>query len=122
MIWGNKSIFEFMQKIDIEIIRKGLNVEPYPRKTKSSYLEELHKTGYFSFLRKICFSTGEIFDANRFTKLALSQGKVYNAIKMDTSGELISEWNEFRQKVEEIFNKKMMEFRFSYTVYLGINI
>lgn len=116
-----KLFFNFIQKVNGFIRKENINAQPYKKKASGSYMEILAESGNFSFLRKLCFTGREAFDAERFVKLALSQGKVYVALNNGRNDELRQEFSVFEETVKRVFCGRVLYLDFSYNVIVGIN-
>lgn len=86
---------------------------------KDNHLINMARSGYFRFTRQVLLSKTEVGDAERFIKLALSQGGIQNILKHQP--ELITEeLAEFEQSVKDLFGGQPRTFYFSYRVNIGI--
>lgn len=114
-----KCFFDFIQDVDRYISSRSLNAQPYPKLAEHSYIQTLDCSGYFSFVRKIRFSSTQAYDRQRLTALAVSQGKVFNAIR-SPEGERSGRLDAFYDEMNELCGSITVELEVGYTLYLGV--
>lgn len=86
---------------------------------KDNHLINMSRSGYFRFTRQVLVSKTELGDAERFIKLALSQGGIQNILKHRPeviTDELVT----FEKGVKAVFGGQPRRFHFSYRVNIGI--
>lgn len=86
---------------------------------KSSHLDRMEASGVFRFTKEIVFHHHEPFDADRYVRLALSQGGVQTVFKLGSS-ELDEDLVHFSALAGKAFAGKTLELMFSYRMRLGI--
>lgn len=114
-----KCFFDFIQDVDKYISHSSLNAQPYPKIVELSHIQTLDRSGYFSFIRKTHFSSTQEYDSKRLTALAVSQGKVFNALRSSEEG-LADSLDAFYAKMDALCASNAVNLDFAYTVYLGV--
>ncbi|MHA7965184.1 class I SAM-dependent methyltransferase [Paenibacillus sp. CAU 1782] len=93
--------------------------EPAHKWSKERHLENIEKSGLFRYVHEIVFHNREIFDADRYVNLALSQGGLQTALKLGAS-DLLQAADQFRKLAEDVFDGESRSVLFSYRMRLGI--
>ncbi|MDP4099282.1 class I SAM-dependent methyltransferase [Paenibacillus sp. P96] len=86
---------------------------------KNTHLERMTASGVFRFTKEIVFHHYEPCDADRYVRLALSQGGVQTVFKLGSS-ELDEDLVRFSALVGKAFAGKTLDLMFSYRMRLGI--
>jgi len=85
---------------------------------KNRHLENIQKSNYFGYTREIVFSNTEICDADRYNRIALSQGGIQAILKKEP--ELIEkELNAYKTAVDKYFGSETLPIEFCYRMRLG---
>jgi len=86
---------------------------------KNQHLDNIRKSGYFTFVREIVFANTENCDADRYYRIALSQGGIQAILKKEPS--LIeNELKALRIAIDNFFEDKMLSIEFCYRLRLGV--
>jgi len=86
---------------------------------KDCHLDNIRKSGYFEYAREIVFANTESCDADRYYKIALSQGGIQSILKKNP--DLIAmELAAFKAEVEKHFQDKVLPIDFCYRLRLGV--
>lgn len=86
---------------------------------KSGHLGNIRNSGYFGFTREIVFSNGEACDAERFIKLAMSQGGLQSALKVMPEA-ITPHIARFKETALAALGNGDFEVRFGYRMRIGI--
>ena len=86
---------------------------------KNQHLENIRKSGYFEHVREIVFANTENCDADRYYKIALSQGGI-QAILKENPEFVENELSEFQIAVNNFFGDKTLPIDFCYRMRLGV--
>ncbi|OCT13685.1 SAM-dependent methyltransferase [Paenibacillus pectinilyticus] len=86
---------------------------------KEEHLSQIQASGLFRYAREIVFHNWEPCTADRYVKLALSQGSLQTALKLGAK-ELEAEAASFREIVEKAFAGEEKSILFGYRMRLGI--
>lgn len=108
-----------IQKADAIIDRVSDAQDKAKKWNKEEHLQQMKNSGYFSFTKEIVFHKKEVFDAERFIQLALSQGGVQTVLKLGAD-QLKEEIQSFEQLVKGYFQDRKLEVLLSYRMRLGI--
>ena len=93
--------------------------EAFVQYPKSEHLENIRKSGCFGYTREIVFSNTEYCDADRYYRIALSQGGTQAILKKNPS--LVEkEMDRFRMVVDYYFEDKVLPIEFCYRLRLGV--
>ncbi|WP_449619766.1 class I SAM-dependent methyltransferase [Robertmurraya sp. Marseille-Q9965] len=99
-----------------QLLSSGEKIHRWP---KGEHLQQIQKSGLFSFAKEIVFHNWEECDAERYANIALSQGGLQTALKLGVK-ELEIAFTEFKNHVEEVFAGETKEILFSYRMRIGI--
>lgn len=93
--------------------------EPAHKWSKEQHLENIRKSGLFRYVHEVTFHNRELFDADRYVNLALSQGGLQTALKLGAS-DLLQAAESFRHLAGELFGGESRSVLFSYRMRLGV--
>jgi len=86
---------------------------------KDEHLRQIRDSGRFRYTREIVFHNREICDAQRYTRIALSQGGTQGAIKRGAE-DVKAAAEEFGRVADAFFAGEEKEVLFSYRMRLGV--
>lgn len=86
---------------------------------KEKHLERMNDSGKFRYVREIVFSNTEICDAERFIKIALSQGGLQSILKLGLV-EFLPYVSTFQDRVRSILGIEKFAIEFGYRMRLGV--
>ena len=93
--------------------------DSFTRYPKNKHLENIMKSGYFTYAREILFSNREKCTKERFRNIILSQGSTQTILKK--CPELIeNELNIFYKAIDSCFDKEPFDIDFCYRMRIGV--
>ncbi|MCL2509267.1 MAG: class I SAM-dependent methyltransferase [Oscillospiraceae bacterium] len=93
--------------------------EAFVQYPKSRHLENIRKSGHFAYAREIVFANSENCSADRYYRIALSQGGTQAILKKNPA--LIeNEMNAFRAAADKFFGDQVLPVEFCYRMRLGV--
>ncbi|MBP1042172.1 class I SAM-dependent methyltransferase [Vagococcus sp. BWB3-3] len=118
--WQAEKLYQtlFSKVNHLELTEPNLR-DKQRRWAKENHLINLSRSGYFRFTRQVLLSKTEIGDADRFIKLALSQGGIQNILKYQPDL-IVDELAEFEHSVKDLFGGQPRQFYFSYRANIGV--
>lgn len=111
--------FDFVQAVNGFVKRNNKTVQPFDRKTLKLDQEIILRTDAVRFAHSYCFIHHESFTAERFVAIALSQGKVYNAL-LHADRQLKADYLRFCEAAETLFHGEELKLGISYTLDIAI--
>ena len=86
---------------------------------KNRHLDNIRKSNYFTYVREIVFANTENCDADRYYRIALSQGGIQAILKKEPS--LIeNELKALRIAIDKYFGDRVQSIDFCYRLRLGV--
>lgn len=110
------SLFSRVNQLELREASLRDNQREWP---KENHLINMVRSGYFRFSRQVLLSHTETGDAERFIKLALSQGSIQNILKHQPDL-IAAELERFEEGIKEAFGGQPQTFHFSYRIHIGI--
>jgi ubiquinone/menaquinone biosynthesis C-methylase UbiE len=86
---------------------------------KNKHLENIRNSGYFRFAREIVFSNREKCSAERFVKLALSQGGLQSVLKTKPEA-ITAQIEKFKAAVFVALGQDSFDLDFGYSMRIGV--
>ncbi|HOP11609.1 MAG TPA: class I SAM-dependent methyltransferase [Oscillospiraceae bacterium] len=93
--------------------------DSFTRWDKKKHLQNIRDSGYFRYTRELVFSNTEVFDADRFIGIAISQGSLQGVLKK--SPNLIEQdLKAFIETIRRLFGGRNLKTDFGYRMRIGI--
>ena len=86
---------------------------------KNKHLENIRNSDYFEYAREIVFFNTENCNADRYIKIALSQGGIQNILNKNPEF-IEEELNTFKVVVDKYFGDKVLQIDFCYRMRIGL--